>query len=204
MRAPTLATTLDDAALVEQAQQGEMSAYGQLVAKYQDRIYNACYRLCGDAESARDLAQETFLKAMEAIGRFEGKSQFYTWLFRIAVNLSISHRRKAKRSATVSIDGPDGSKREFESQAAGLRGPRSGSPDPSGRMMRHERQEAVQAAIDSLEPEHRVVIVLRDVESFDYDQIAEILEVPTGTVKSRLHRARMALREKLRPWMTDR
>jgi RNA polymerase sigma-70 factor (ECF subfamily) len=141
---------------------------------------------------------------MESIDRFEGKSRFYTWLFRIAVNLSISHRRKARRTRTFSIDGSDGAKTAFEDQAAGLRGSNPGPPDPSGRIIQRERKQAVQEAINSLDPEHRAVIVLRDMESFDYQQIAEILEVPTGTVKSRIHRARMMLREKLRSWMVDK
>jgi RNA polymerase sigma-70 factor, ECF subfamily len=202
LRAPSLAIPFDDAFLVQQVQQGEMAAYGQLVAKYQDRVYNACLRICGDPECARDLTQETFLKAMEAIGRFEGKSGFYTWVFRIAVNLCLSQRRKAGQATTVSIH-QDSGDWDLNGQAAGLRVRRDTSGDPSRPIFQRECQEAVRAAIDSLEPEHRAVVVLKDVESLDYSRIAEILNVPTGTVKSRLHRARMELREKLRSYMAD-
>ena len=203
MRAPTLVITLDDdTSLVQQVQQGQVAAYGHLVSKYQDRVYNTCYRICGNAEAARDLSQDTFLKAMESIERFEGRSRFYTWLFRIAVNLSLSYRRKAKGTSAVSIHGDQG-EWELDSQAAGLRGGQDDASDPSRRMVRREQQRAVRAAIDDLDPEHRAIIVLKDIESFDYAQIAEVLELPIGTVKSRLHRARMALKEKLKPWMAD-
>lgn len=197
--ASTPVIALDDAILVERAQRGEMDAFGQLVAKYQDRIYNAIYRIAGGPEEAGDLTQETFLKAMASIGRFRHQSGFYTWLFRIAMNQSISARRKRQRRSTVSLSGPDGDW-ELDDQAAGLRaGSNRESTDPSERILRRERADLVESGLQSLDPEQRIILVMRDMESMDYATIGEILEVPVGTVKSRLHRARMALREKLRP-----
>jgi len=197
--ASTSTIALDDAILIERAQRGQMDAFGQLIAKYQDRIYNAIYRIAGSPENASDLTQEAFLKAMESIDRFKGRSGFYTWLFRIAVNQAISARRKQKRRSTISLSGNDGDW-ELDGQAAGLRpGTDRESTDPAERMLRREREALVDRSLRSLDPEQRAMLVMRDMESMDYATIAEILDVPIGTVKSRLHRARMALRNKLRP-----
>ncbi len=194
------AVAIDDAVLVDQARQGDMAAFARLVTKYQDRIYNLCWRLCGDVEDARDLSQDAFVQALQAIGRFQGKSGFYTWLFRIAVNLAISRRRKAKHAVTLSLHDEEDS-RLIDSQVASLvrRGAPARGSDPAGDIEMREAHRAVLRALDRLDDEHRTVLVLRDVESFDYQEIAEILDVPPGTVKSRVHRARMALREELGP-----
>lgn len=201
MTSAAAAIAIEDAVLVEQTRQGDVSAFARLVSKYQDRVFNTCCRVCGHAEDARDLTQEAFLQAFKAIDTFGQRSGFYTWLFRIAVNLSISHRRRNRHGIRLSLhDADDGE--YVGGQAAGLlRHPRGGgsTDNPSGPMQERETREAVMAALESLEDEFRAVIVLRDIEGFDYRQIAEILDVPPGTVKSRLHRARMALREKLAP-----
>jgi len=192
------AIAIEDLALVEQTQQGDMAAFARLVSKYQDRVYNTCWRLCGHAEDARDLTQEAFLHALRAIDAFRGKAGFYTWLFRIAVNLSISHRRREQRTVKLSLRQDDDA-HLLESQAGGLvRGTRVvRNEDPAGQAEMREAHRAVIKALDELDDEYRAVLVLKDVESFDYQQIAEILEIPIGTVKSRIHRARMAMREKL-------
>jgi RNA polymerase sigma-70 factor, ECF subfamily len=198
---PAAAIAIEDLALVEQTQQGDMAAFGRLVTKYQDRVYNTCWRLCGNVEDARDLTQDAFLRALQAIDRFQGKAGFYTWLFRIAVNLAISHRRKGRHAVQLSLHDSDGT-RLIDSQAAGLVrriGPRG--MDPSVTMETREAHRVLLRVLEEMDDEFRTVLVLRDVESFDYHEIGEILDVPPGTVKSRLHRARMALREKLAPWM---
>lgn len=186
----------DEAALIQRCREGDLAAYGPLVREYQDRVYNLCLRMCGHRAEAEDLAQEAFVRAMESIGRFDGRARFYTWLFRIAVNVVISARRKSRRSTTFSIDGHD---EDAQSSAS----PRLASdvepPDESAE--KREKKEFVLEALASLDEEYRCVITLRDVESFGYDEIAEILEVPIGTVKSRLHRARLALRKKLMPML---
>lgn len=190
----------DDALLVRQTQQGDMAAFSRLVGKYQDRVYNVCWRLCGNVEDARDLAQDAFLKALEAIGRFEQRSQFYTWIYRIAVNLALSHRRRARPTVQLSLHNEDGS-RLIGAQAAELmrRAGSSDPDDPAECAATKETHRLLLQALEELDADQRAILVLRDIESLDYREIAEVLEVAPGTVKSRLHRARMALREKMLP-----
>ena len=183
----------DEAVLVDSARTGDMNAFSRLVAQYQDRVLNTCWRISGRPDDAEDLAQETFLKALESIGTFRRQSGFYTWLFRIAVNVSISHRRRKGRMPRLSLYSGDGQGDLADTLAAGTR-----APEPSARMSARETQRLVQDGLDSLDEDQRAIIVLRDIEGFDYHQIAEIIEVPEGTVKSRLHRARMELKERLR------
>ena len=188
--------SFEDEALVEQARAGDLAAFGRLASRYQDRVLNTCWRLCGQQEDAEDLAQETFLHALEAIGTFQARSRFYTWLYRIAVNLAISHRRKRARSVRLSLQGQDG---EFVGdQAAKLVGRVSPEPqDPPARLSARETGRRLEQGLAELDDDHRAVVVLRDIEGLDYQRIAEILEVPIGTVRSRLHRARMELRRYL-------
>lgn len=191
------AISFEDAGLLEQCRQGELSAFARLVAKYQDRIYNACWRICGHREDARDLTQQTFANALESIGTFRGSSSFYTWLFRIAVNLAISHQRSQARTASLSLDSPTDRDGRHQASSLAARLPNPGSLEPHDQLGRRELHSLVARALQNLDEEHRVVVVLRDIEGFDYQQIAEILQVAVGTVKSRLHRARMALRQQL-------
>jgi RNA polymerase sigma-70 factor (ECF subfamily) len=189
----------DEDALVEQARAGDRGAFSRLVTRYQDRILNTCWRVCGNLEDAQDLTQEAFLQAMEKIESFQQRASFYTWVFRIAVNLSISHRRRAARTPKLSLHDEDG--RWTGDQPGGrLPGRASDEPDdPPARLSARETQEIVLDGLEKLDDEHRTVIVLKDIEGFDYQQIGEILELPLGTVKSRLHRARLALRDHLKP-----
>ena len=188
--------SFEDAALVEQCRKGDMQAFGSLVAKYQDRIFNMVFRMCGRRADAEELAQETFLKALERIGQFRGQSQFYTWLFRIAANLTISHRRRSGRVRFQSLGGPDD---VDHSQADALTAAmaRRRNPAPEAAAMAVETNRRVMAALEELDDEFRLVVVLCDMQEMDYAQIAQVLGVPVGTVKSRLHRARCILKEKL-------
>jgi RNA polymerase sigma-70 factor (ECF subfamily) len=170
---------------------GDGSAFGAIVERHQDRLFNTVYRLVGSAEDARDLVQETFVKAYENLEGFRSSSSLYTWLFRIAVNTSLSHRRKRKWLQVGGMPNADGD----SLSAAEM--PDAAAPDPSDSLEAVETERAVQQALDSLDEEQRTVVVLRDIQQCDYQEIAEILGVPPGTVKSRLHRARLALREKL-------
>ena len=158
-----------------------------------------------NTEDAADLVQETFVRAMQGLARFEGKSSLYTWLFRIAINLSISHRRSRSYRAAVSLDGD----REEEdrggginTQAAGLRRQlaQDTEDDPAISAERRLEYERLMDVLSRLDPEFMAVIVLRDVEECDYEQMAAILDVPVGTIKSRLFRARVCLaRGAIRP-----
>ncbi len=193
--------SMQDHQTLAQLRRGNHAAIEQLVQRYQDRLFSTVFRLVGHPDDAADLVQETFVKAIQNISRFEGKSSLYTWLFRIAVNLSISHRRAAVYRQTFTLDG-DATKEENASvnqQAASLRRELSQTtePDPAETAEQHLEHERIIAALARLDPDFRAVIVLRDIEDCDYEKIAAILEIPVGTVKSRLFRARAALRELL-------
>jgi len=185
----------DDELLVAQAQRGDVEAFGLLAERHQDGIFNGILRMVGQREDAEDLAQETFVKAFRGIASFEGRSSFYTWLYSIAIHLVISHRRKtgsSRHPAPLSLlDDEDGA--GFE--AAGQ------TELPETAAQRHELQERIDQAIETLEGDYRRVIVMRDIEGFDYQTIARLLRCPQGTVKSRVHRARVALREQLKDLM---
>ncbi len=194
MRRDLTASRLDDATLVRQAQAGNVEAYGQIVLRYQDRVFNASWRICRNRDDAADLTQDAFLKAYRAIGTFAGKSSFYTWLFRIAVNLALSHRKRAKLRLVHSLDA-DGLADEAGSQAQ--RVPDTRTPAPDRRAEQREMQTKVADALQRIDEHHRVIMVLRDIEGLDYHEIADVLEIPVGTVKSRVHRARSAMRIEL-------
>jgi RNA polymerase sigma-70 factor (ECF subfamily) len=193
-KAAFLAIPFDDAGLVEQSRQGDIGAFERLVVKYQDRVFNTCRRMCGNRSDAEDLAQETFVRAFKSLGTFAGRSKFSTWLFRIAVNLAISSRRNRRR-ATHSLDGDPA--RDNDGTASAARWPASPTTTPADEALEREQQRLTLQALADLDEESRSVVILRDLEEFGYDEIAEIMQVPVGTVKSRLHRARMALRERL-------
>jgi RNA polymerase sigma-70 factor (ECF subfamily) len=187
-RHPLATGSVEDAELVERVNNGHPEAFNELVLRYQDRLFNTCWRICGHLEDARDLTQQAFLKAYESLPSFRHQSGFYTWIYRVAVNLALSHRRSAARHRPVSIDQAG---TQAEALAKVERGPRACDSDRAGDV---DLQGAVAHALQSLSEDDRTIIVLRDVEGFDYREIAVILQVPAGTVKSRLHRARMALR----------
>jgi len=182
---------MGDALLVRQIQSGQLHAFTELVGKYQDRIFNTCWRICGHQEDARDLTQEVFLKALESIDGFRGKSAFYTWIYRIAVNMSLSHKRRARTRGTLSLSIDD------DSQAADLLEMMADpdAVDPAQESESRETNQRVAAALLELDGEHRCVLVLRDVEGLAYQDIADVLELAVGTVKSRIFRARLALRK---------
>lgn len=183
-----------DAQTLSRLRRGQFAAMEELVRRYQDRLYSTVYRIVSNPEDAADLVQETFVKAMENLAKFEGKSSLYTWLFRIAVNQAISHRRKALYRQTVTLNGDESE--NVNQQAANLRRQlaQKTENDPAAEAADRIDHQCVLDALQRLDEEFRIVLVLRDVEGCDYDRIADILEVPVGTVKSRLFRARLALR----------
>jgi RNA polymerase sigma-70 factor (ECF subfamily) len=181
--------TDNDPRLIEECLNGRKEAFTVLVRKYQERLYNTLYRLVGNAEDARDLAQEAFIQAYRSLDRFHGKAAFYTWLYRIAVNAAISMKRRQRVMA--SFDGgssPGGLIATEDTERS----------DPGGRLEQAERDREVWEALASLHPDYRAVLVLKDMDGQKYETIAEILDCPIGTVRSRLHRARLELRERLR------
>jgi RNA polymerase sigma-70 factor (ECF subfamily) len=161
------------------------------VRRYQDRLYATVFRLTGCAEDALDLLQEAFLRAYQKLDRFNGESSFYTWVYRIAINLALSSLRKRRRSAfaPAPIDPSDERER--------------GGDDPVQALERRERDQRIQQALDALAPDHRTVVVMKEFDALRYEEIGAILGIPVGTVRSRLHRARCELRERLRDLVDD-
>jgi RNA polymerase sigma-70 factor (ECF subfamily) len=179
---------VSDAALVSRAQQGDSAAFGGLVVRYQHRVYNTCYRMCNNHDDALDLTQSAFLKAFQALPNFDARASFFTWLFRIAVNLTLSQRRARRRRPTLVLRQFDDDERPCEPADA------RAQDDPSRIIEQTEMQERLGAALDELDDDFRAAVVLRDVEGLNYAAIAEVLELPVGTVKSRIHRGRLMLR----------
>ena len=177
----------DDAQLIDETLAGGSMAFGQLVTKYQDRLYTTVAHVVGSEHDARDIVQDAFVQAFVKLDTFRRTSAFYTWLCRIAFNLAISFLRRQR--PTVSIE-----------QSRDITGaePVDDGPAPDEMMQRKQRAGQVQTALATLTEEHRTVLVLREIDGCCYETMADILEVPVGTVRSRLHRARMQLREQLR------
>jgi RNA polymerase sigma-70 factor (ECF subfamily) len=179
----------EDQRLIAQCLDGDNAAFGELVRRYQDRLYNTVYRLVDNAEDAADVVQDAFLNAYQSLDGFKGDSLFFTWLYRIAVNTAISHKRKQR--VLLSID-------------AGRNGVASVQPldeseysRPGQALEQAEQGQFVHQALQRLSPEHRAVLILKDMEGQRYEEMAELLGVPIGTIRSRLHRARAELRELL-------
>ena len=190
----------EDYVLVTQAQRrgpAAREAFGRLTLKYQDRIYNALLKLLPNREDALDLAQETFLKAFEGLKGFKGKSKFSTWLWTIALNLRTSKWR-AKRASPVTEGLSVDSSRADDAQT-GLPKIAPVAPDkgPAHRVEAEELNKIVEDEIHALPMDYRRVLVLRDVQGLEYGEIGRALKLPEGTVKSRLHRARLELRTRL-------
>ena len=186
---------IDDAVLVEQCRRGDSAATERLIVKYQNRIYNIILKICANVDDAAELTQETFVKIIENIDRFEGKSSFYTWAFRIAVNLTFSYCQRnvrfGHRSLDAEVDEHDWQAKrvlkEFLSDDS--------SPDPAMAAQNKELCEIAAGALMKLDDAQRAVVILRDIEGMNYAEIAEVLDIELGTVKSRLSRARSNLRE---------
>ncbi len=183
-----------DHEVVERVLAGETDAFAHFVERYQDRLYGTVLRLVGSREEARDLVQDTFVRAYEKLDGFRGGSSVYTWMFRIAVNASLSHRRRKKPLRLEAAWGTGDGGRERPVAWAD-----PSAPDPADPLLAAEVEARVQRALNEMEGDQRTIVVLRDVQQLDYRQLADILDIPVGTVKSRLHRARLTLRDKLRP-----
>lgn len=183
-----------DQALVERVQAGDQEAYGLLVAKYQRKLMRLISRLVRDPAEVEDVAQETFIKAYRALPNFRGDSAFYTWLYRIGINTAknwlVANGRRAPTSTEVDSE-------EAESYAEGdlLRD----VDTPERLMMSRQIADTVNAAVERLPEDLRTAITLREIDGLSYEEIAQLMGCPIGTVRSRIFRAREAIAEKLRP-----
>ena len=201
-------------AAFDAARAGTRSAYGTVVRIYQDRLFNAVLRLVGNADDAAEVTQEAFARGFEKLDDFRGDSGPYTWLFRIAMNAAVSRLRRASRRKTVSLDALDSMGGGYSTSFGGgssdaRRGRYADSlegdgPTPAAAAEQSEDGRAVVEALGRLDAENRALLVMRDLEGFDYKQMAEVLGLPLGTLKSRLFRARVALRELLQDHFEQR
>lgn len=176
----------NEAQLIEMALQGDSAAFGSLVRRYQDRLFTSMVHLVGQREEAEDIVQDAFVQALLKLSSFRQSSSFYTWLYRIAFNAAVNRRRRTR--GEVPLDQTPGN---YPAE------PADPNDQPAERILRSERVQQIQSALKSLSEEFRAVLVLREIEGFDYDTIARVLDVSVGTVRSRLHRARALMREQL-------
>lgn len=181
--------TNNDQFLIQECLAGRTEAFDQLVLKYQDRLYRTLVRILGSSDDARDAAQEGFTQAFFKLNTFRGTAAFYSWLFRIAYNAAITQKRKLKRSATT-IDPQE--------NAAGnwLADPHPEHHPPEVAELT-ERKKIVHQALNELQEEYRTPLILRELEGMSYGEIAELTEIPLGTVRSRIFRGRNELKQKL-------
>jgi len=184
-----------EAALLDSCKSGDPEAFETLVNTYKDRVYNMAYRYLGRHEDAQDVTQETFVRAFKGIHDFEGRSQVFTWLYSIAGNLARNHvrdRSRKGRDKTVSLE-------QLSEKAPGLAQQFSATVDsPDALAAAHELRDTLQRCVEELPDHYRLVFVLRTYEGLSYDEIAEAVNCPPGTVKSRLNQARVQLRNRLK------
>lgn len=191
-------TPTAEQALLAKARRGDQRALGELLVAYQDRLYSVCLRMVSHPDDAAEVCQDVLLKVVQGIGKFRGESGLATWMTRIAMNQSISHLRKRRLRRTVSLDQASQTDRD-DDQASALRHQLADSsePGPDQRVQDSEMLDRLQRAMANLDDDFRAVLVLRDIEQLDYAQISQTLDIPVGTVKSRLFRARLALRQEV-------
>jgi RNA polymerase sigma-70 factor (ECF subfamily) len=189
----TRTSELLDEELVLRVQQGDKSAYDLLVIKYQHKIIQLVNRYVKDPSEAQDVAQEAFIKAYRALGNFRGDSAFYTWLYRIAINTAKNYLvSRTRRSSDYQIDIQDAEQIENAPQLQGME-------SPERLLLNQEIVETIKTAIDKLPEEMRIAIMLREFEGMSYEEIAQAMDCPVGTVRSRIFRAREAIDNKLNP-----
>ena len=170
---------IDDGALAARAQDGDQSAFSELVRRHQAVVYRSCYRILGDREDSRDASQEAFIRAYRRLNTFKGRSAFKTWIIRVAMNVSLNERRRRKFPRT------DIASAEFISD----------SEAPESELLKSEAAAQIHRALQLLQPNHRAAVVLRDLEGLTYQEAAESLGISEGTAKSWVHRGRQRLKE---------
>lgn len=182
---------VSDEELVRRVQQGNMEAFEELVRRYERKVYNITYRLLGNEQDATEALQDTFLRAYRFLPKFGFKSSFYTWLYRIATNVSLTRLRRRKNVEVVSLDAPvpDTDDLKFDLPDTGR--------TPEEVFAQKRLREKLDQAVRELPEEYRKVVVLRDLQGLSNEEVSRILKLSVPAVKSRLHRARLALREKL-------
>ena len=180
-----------DLKTIRRCKRGEEAAFAEILGRYRGAIYNLCYRMTRNSEDARDLGQEVFIKVFSLLDRFDENYAFSSWLFRIGTNHCIDHLRR-NRLRFLSLDGgvgPDGEEYEFQLPDSG--------PAPDTVLQRKEALERLEEVISELPPHYKAITLLRHDQQLSYEEIAEILQLPLGTVKARIHRARNQIQQML-------
>jgi RNA polymerase sigma-70 factor (ECF subfamily) len=179
-----------DQEIVARVRNGDREAFAKLVLKYQSRVFTLAMRILDNRSEAEDIAQDIFVKVFQSLHDFRGASRFSTWLYRIAVNHCLNHiRRRTRQQQTFVVTESE----EWMQESSGS--------NPQKTLEQKERWALVQAKLQLLSPEHRTIVLLRDFEGLSYEEIADVLQLESGTVKSRLHRARMELKALLEPYL---
>jgi RNA polymerase sigma-70 factor (ECF subfamily) len=185
-----------DWAIVQRVQNGEVSAFNQLVQKYRQSLFSIIYNMTGNREDATDIAQEVFIKAFQSINQFRGQASFYTWLYRIAVNSSITFIKKAKKQRFINYETID----ETLVSSEILEYFTAKTKTEKGALLK-ELQEKLNEALQKLSPKHRIVVILHEVEGMNHKEIADITKTSEGTVRSRLHYAKRMLQAFLQDYV---
>ena len=193
---PRAGDPTEELALVKRAQGGDLSAYDELVRRYQERIYAALYHMTSNHEDANDLAQESFIKAYQALKSFKGNSSFFTWVYRIAVNRTINFLKQRKNRGHLSLDDLD-FHAEHDPDLVALVSDKT----PRRDLNLAELQEKLNAAMQKLSEDHRLVVTLHDIQGLSHDEIGKIMDCNTGTVRSRLFYARQQLQAYLSDYL---
>ncbi len=183
----------DEKELLEKSKNGDIEAFEKLIERYQKKVFNMAFRIIGNHDDASELAQEVFIRIFKSIKTFKEESSFSTWVYRITTNICLDELRKRKNRKIVYLD--DDIKSEDGEMKRQLEDTR---PTPEAAAEKNEVKRVVESAIQALSDEHRTVIVMRDLQGFSYEEIASIIKCPEGTVKSRINRARQALRDILK------
>jgi RNA polymerase sigma-70 factor (ECF subfamily) len=186
-----------DLEVVKRVQAGDVAAFDTLIRKYRERLYGVVYNLTSNREDAADLTQEAFIKAFQSIQRFSGQSSFFTWLYRIAVNSTITHLRKTRLRAFFSLETIDSEEPVARDILAALTDKTGGDRDTYVR----ELQEKLNDAMQKLSIKHRTVVTLFEIDGLSHQEIAEVMDCSVGTVRSRLHYAKQLLQAELQPYL---
>jgi RNA polymerase sigma-70 factor (ECF subfamily) len=186
---------LSDKDVIEHARQGRESAFRELIRRYERPVFSVIYRMVRDRELSEDLAQDTFIKVLNALDKYDPSYKFSSWIFKIAHNTTVDHIRK-KELDTLSLDGSPHARTQEQAEATSFT-PAATGLDPAGYAESQEIGAEIEAAIGELRPQYREAILLWHVEGRPYDEIADIMDLPLGTVKTYIHRGRHELRAKL-------